>query len=78
MEQQLESQFPWRQVFVNEAEINNLKETNRKLEATLTKFMERMEDKLDELNNNMNNQFAAQNIKISDIAKKQSDLESRM
>lgn len=73
-----ESQFPWSQVFVNKSEIDNLKENNRKLDTTLGKFMDRVEEKLDELNKNMNNQFLAQNIKIAEIAKKQSDLESRM
>ena len=68
----------WAQTATNTADIANIKENTSKLEGTFEKFMERMEEKLDDMNANMNKLFKEQNIKIEEIAKKQTKLESKL
>ena len=62
----------------NQEAISNLKERASKTENTLEKFMERMEEKLDDMNTNMNKKFHEMELKIDSIVKKQITLESKM
>lgn len=66
------------QTAANTADIANMKHTTTKLEQNLERLMERMEEKLDDMNANMNKLFKEQNIKIEEIAKKQTQLEAKL
>ena len=71
-------QHIWNETVVNSEAISTLKEKANKMETTLEKFMERMEEKIDDLTFDMNRQFSELRKEIAQVSQKQITLESKM